>query len=125
MIRMAVIGKSRETMFVASRRTAFGSGRADRMEQHRLDRAVNCRAQCSGMISQGIFISRSASDTASSNGILTMAMRPLSIMLPFRQAGAFQSDFNIPINGKLWSAADFDATLVNLVSMRLEQSGSI
>ena len=34
----------------------------------------------------------------------------------------FQSDSNMPIGGKLWSAADFDATLVDLVSMRLEQS---
>ncbi len=33
----------------------------------------------------------------------------------------FQSDSNMPINGKLWASANFTATLVNLVSMRLER----
>lgn len=34
----------------------------------------------------------------------------------------YQSDSNLPINGKFWSAASFEATLVDLVAMRLERS---
>jgi hypothetical protein len=32
-----------------------------------------------------------------------------------------QSDFNYPINGKYWAAADYDVTLVNLVTMKVER----
>jgi hypothetical protein len=32
-----------------------------------------------------------------------------------------QSDFNYPINGKYWAAADYDVTLVNLVTMKIER----
>lgn len=34
----------------------------------------------------------------------------------------FQSDSNLPLNGRLWSAASTTATLVDLVSMRLEKT---
>lgn len=32
-----------------------------------------------------------------------------------------QSDYNYPINGKYWAAADYDVTLVNLVTMKIER----
>jgi hypothetical protein len=60
--------------------------------------------------------------SASSNGIPTAAMRRIAMMSPFPQAGAFNLISIMPINGKFWAAADYEATLVNLVSMRLERS---
>lgn len=32
-----------------------------------------------------------------------------------------QSDFNYPLNGKYWAIADYDVTLVNLVTMKIER----
>jgi hypothetical protein len=48
-------------------------------------------------------------------------MQVIAMMSPFPAGWGIQSDYNYPINGKYWAAADYDVTLVNLVTMKIER----